>query len=178
MTTDRKLRQVAKQHYNMPLFLRRKRTEYHNCTLRNESKCEDTCSHCSCRLTCISTGYLGPWFFYWIYKVAAQEKDLQLCLVKKTWVPSRRTGSTYRGYRGTAGTTLSAIGCTQDEVGNWNIIRNLITLELKKTLQRLSSSTKMMTVSPKCSTLVSGYQVWTWGICHILDNAWCSGTTS
>ena len=64
-----------------------------------------------------------------------------------------------QGLQGHCGTTLSAIGCTQDEVGNWNIIRNLITLELKKTLQRLSSSTKMMTVSPKCSTLVSGYQV-------------------
>lgn len=51
--------------------------------------------------------------------------------------------------------TVSVIGWTQDGVGNWNVIRDLITLELK----RLSSSTKMMTVSPKCSTLVSGYQV-------------------
>ena len=68
----------------------------------------------------------------------------------------------------------SGICCTRGGFINWNVVRNLITLELKM----LSSSTNITMVSPKCSTFLSGYQVWTWGISHVFDNAWHSGTTS
>ena len=74
---------------------------------------------------------------------------------------------------GVGETNCSQGTCIRDGVGQWNIVEDLITLELKG----LSSIAKMTTVSPKCSTFLSDHQVRTWGICHMLDNDWRPRTT-
>ena len=95
------------------------------------------------------------------------------CRYRLGWL-STGAGSTYREYGGNAGTKLFSIRCTQDSVENWNIAKTYVTSELKK----LSSSMKTKTVFPKFSTLLSGCEVWTWGIYHMMDNTWRAGATS
>ena len=80
--------------------------------------------------------------------MAGQEKDPHLSMETQIKPKIRRI-------RDTAGTTLFLMDCIRDGVGKWNIVEDLITLELKG----LSSIAKMTTVSPKCSIFLSDHQV-------------------
>ena len=125
-----------------PFFLKKteNRTNYSKCTLRYEIKCSDASSIHNARLQVQSICRLdsSTGSTKWQHRRRVRTLAWRYRL---GWL-RRRIGSTFRGYRSTAGTTLFVICCIRDGVGNGNSVRDFITSELKG----LPRSIKMTTV--------------------------------